>query len=709
MTISSSLGRKAYAGDGVSIAFATQFKFFENDDVKVILQSSAGIDSTLTKDADYTIVGAGNELGGTVTLNVAPAIGETLNIILDPPRTQNTDYVSNDAFPAESHERALDRVTQMAIRTRDIAERTLRQVDGDYATLAAIPGKAIRAGMYLAFDANGDPNASTGTGNDTALREDLAKTDVTDDGALLVGFRRAEGGSVGLSVSDILSHTTIPQYFGAVADGSTDDRAAFNAANVAAGTGSIWVPKGTYRIGSDLTISRNIQFDEGAVLVPDAGVTVTINAWIQAGDWQIFDTSALNSLVTGGIRNHRLLPEWWGALGDNSNDDTVAIQACARAAYDAGMKGVQLLAKTYRVTNTIFGNGYDAQDPDAPSWYGIDKRQTIIRLDTATAHKAILRFEGGSGTLCGAVVQDIQIVGNSTSRAIEFSGKCGMKAVRCRFHTNLAGLWFHNQATGAFTEYCVGDSCEFTTGCNHALNYQKDAGASDSFHGSGLINRCTHNIPPTGMLAYIAPNAKAYNCPLDVQVWVENTTVNLILNDSTLPTTFHGQITYELQSGGVLTLAATNNVWFSGVVVGAGESVSGGKLYRTGATVISGASAILPLDIQRGFTMGVTTGANILSGIGAMHRMVWVRFSATNYDYRYLLSVEGISGGAGAVTTVATIRTLNTAGYGAPTFSVNASGQLVATNAGWPASGVTARWYESQLSVGDVAVGTLAI
>lgn len=48
--------------------------------------------------------------------------------------------------------------------------------------------------------------------------------------------------------------------FGAVGDGVTDDRAAFVAANQAAGQGQIVVPAGSYYIGSDLSLSAPVRF-----------------------------------------------------------------------------------------------------------------------------------------------------------------------------------------------------------------------------------------------------------------------------------------------------------------------------------------------------------------------------------------------------------------------------------------------------------------
>jgi len=61
----------------------------------------------------------------------APVLGETVSIILDPELTQLTDYTTGGAFPAQSHEDALDKQLNIHKRTRDKADRSLTLPDGD--------------------------------------------------------------------------------------------------------------------------------------------------------------------------------------------------------------------------------------------------------------------------------------------------------------------------------------------------------------------------------------------------------------------------------------------------------------------------------------------------------------------------------------------------------------------------------------------------
>ena len=57
--------------------------------------------------------------------------------------------------------------------------------------------------------------------------------------------------------------------YGAIGDGSTDDAAAFAAADAAAQGREVFVPAGTYFLGSDVTFANRVRF-EGTVTMPDA-------------------------------------------------------------------------------------------------------------------------------------------------------------------------------------------------------------------------------------------------------------------------------------------------------------------------------------------------------------------------------------------------------------------------------------------------------
>ena len=157
MTVSSTTSRVSYSGNGSTKAFAVNFYFLADSHLKVVLRAADGTETVKTLTTDYTVSGAGNLAGGTVTMNVAPATGTTLVIVRNVPFTQETDYQANDPFPAESHERALDKLTMEMQQLNEEMARTLKYSTGNsYTTTEIVNNPANRANLVLGFDASGE-------------------------------------------------------------------------------------------------------------------------------------------------------------------------------------------------------------------------------------------------------------------------------------------------------------------------------------------------------------------------------------------------------------------------------------------------------------------------------------------------------------------------------------------------------------------------
>jgi hypothetical protein len=126
MTVLSTTAKAGpYAGAGTTGPFAVPFRFLENSHLRVIRTSTAGVDTDLVLTTDYTVTGAGAS-SGSVTLVAALAVGEKLTVIRSVPATQEADYVPGDAFPAESHEEALDKLTMLTQQNAEELSRTVR-------------------------------------------------------------------------------------------------------------------------------------------------------------------------------------------------------------------------------------------------------------------------------------------------------------------------------------------------------------------------------------------------------------------------------------------------------------------------------------------------------------------------------------------------------------------------------------------------------
>lgn len=186
MSISTLINRISYSGNGVTTAFSYPYQFLAAADLVVIERdTTTGVETTKALNTDYTVSG-GNGSSGTVTAVTAPASGKTWTIYNDPALTQSLDLYENDVSPAETKERAWDRLTLIAQRLKDRIDRSVRLSEGFSSSfdpsmptdlprggvlyvndatdgLECGPGTAAsRASKYLAFDSDGDPIASAG-------------------------------------------------------------------------------------------------------------------------------------------------------------------------------------------------------------------------------------------------------------------------------------------------------------------------------------------------------------------------------------------------------------------------------------------------------------------------------------------------------------------------------------------------------------------
>lgn len=155
MSLSVTTNKVQYAPNGATTVFAFAVPFLANSHVVAVLTTN-GVDATLSQSGDYTVTGAGGPSGGNVTCAVAPAAGTVLTIKRVVPYTQLATYVANTAFPAQSHEQALDLLTMAVQQLAEQMGRCLQFQDGSTVSISAVlPSVPTRANKKLAFDANG--------------------------------------------------------------------------------------------------------------------------------------------------------------------------------------------------------------------------------------------------------------------------------------------------------------------------------------------------------------------------------------------------------------------------------------------------------------------------------------------------------------------------------------------------------------------------
>lgn len=189
-----------YTGNSVATVFAIPFVFHSYGHITVV-QTVDGEDTVLTQDDDYTITGVSNPSGGSITISPAPDNTKTLTILRFVPTEQLTDYINNDAFNAEAHERQMDLIVMML---QQLGDPTL--VTGSYPLKFPLSEPASHTTVL--------PNAASRKGHVIFFNEETGEleTKTMSDVIIMVSgptTPAAEAGSDG----DVFLNTTTGQIF----------------------------------------------------------------------------------------------------------------------------------------------------------------------------------------------------------------------------------------------------------------------------------------------------------------------------------------------------------------------------------------------------------------------------------------------------------------------------------------------------------------
>lgn len=167
MTVPSEAARNDYVGDGATSVYSYTFKIFLNADLEVtVYDVSAKTLNTLVLDNHYTVTGAGEAAGGTITLLGTYAnltSGDLLTIRMNQPLTQLTDIRNQADYFPEGTEDQFDREVMIAQQLNDDIARCLKLLPTEVGSelKTQLPAAADRQGMVLGFtnDAAASPTA----------------------------------------------------------------------------------------------------------------------------------------------------------------------------------------------------------------------------------------------------------------------------------------------------------------------------------------------------------------------------------------------------------------------------------------------------------------------------------------------------------------------------------------------------------------------
>jgi hypothetical protein len=299
VTVTAETSSISYTGNGATVAFSFPYRFLENEHLRVTRTViSTGAQTELTLDSGgadgFTASGAGEPAGGTITVVTAPTAAQRISIDLgNVPATQEQAYVPNTTLPAQTVERALDKLTMLV--------QNIMSGIGITRVLKLIVGDTDGSGRY---DANGNRIVSLADG-------------VSDDDAATVGqisaasgtYIAAGVGAVARTVQAALRERVLSvKDFGAVGNGVADDTAAIVLALAAAADQGcrLYFPDGTYMVSMiDETYTANlaIEMAPGAIIKGSvsyqhyAGTGATMVATITDFD---FYAAGINVVINDG-------------------------------------------------------------------------------------------------------------------------------------------------------------------------------------------------------------------------------------------------------------------------------------------------------------------------------------------------------------------------------------------------------------------------
>ena len=213
-----------------STTLTIDFPFFDLDDIEVIVTTSAGVDTTLTRgtgSGTFAVNGTAVDdgfSGGNVTLGDSYDDTHTYTIFRDITIQRTTDFPTSGPFNIASLNTELDKLTAITQQNNNNFGRAIKLTDSDATASLTIPSATARPNKYLGFDGSGNLAALSGTGStigtiDTANIADDAITQakIADNA---VGADQIAANAVSASEINVTGNGTSGQYLSADGDGS---------------------------------------------------------------------------------------------------------------------------------------------------------------------------------------------------------------------------------------------------------------------------------------------------------------------------------------------------------------------------------------------------------------------------------------------------------------------------------------------------------
>lgn len=205
MTVSAQTPINRSTGNGVTTVFPYTFKIISSADIEVTVD-----DVVKTLNVDYTVTGAGVDLGGNVTMTTAPANGTSVVRRRNMALTRTTDYQDQGELPAATLDDDIDATVLMIQQVDEQTSRAMLLPIDVVGFSAELPTPVANyflrvnsAGTALELAAEMTPGALTVTPFiETLLNDSTAADARTTLGAQVAGSYQPAGSYV--TTSDII-------------------------------------------------------------------------------------------------------------------------------------------------------------------------------------------------------------------------------------------------------------------------------------------------------------------------------------------------------------------------------------------------------------------------------------------------------------------------------------------------------------------------
>jgi hypothetical protein len=132
--------------DGVTTVFPYGFRIIATDQIEVVRRDADGVETAIT--TGFTVTGAGDDDGGDVTFDTAPAAGDPIYIRANPSFEQDAQLINQGSYSPAVVEAALDASALRDLRLRAETDRSLKTVWGadappNVGDLSAAEGKVL--------------------------------------------------------------------------------------------------------------------------------------------------------------------------------------------------------------------------------------------------------------------------------------------------------------------------------------------------------------------------------------------------------------------------------------------------------------------------------------------------------------------------------------------------------------------------------------